>query len=118
MSKKTGACSSIQQNVQSSPSSASDNDCLVPSGESIFDPAVYLTPDAILMYLVDEDAVVDFVKSLGEIHDEHVRLKPSWRFLMRSSINSISCVSQDLFLRKTPERPACAQSSRTGQPFS
>jgi hypothetical protein len=27
------------------------------------------------VYLVDEEAVVDFVKSLGEIHDEHVRLK-------------------------------------------
>jgi hypothetical protein len=45
-----------------------DNDCLVPSGEPIFHPAVYLTTDAILVYLV---AVVDFVKSLGEIHDEH-----------------------------------------------
>jgi hypothetical protein len=30
---------------------------------------------AILVYLVDEEAVVDIVKSLGEIHDEHVRLK-------------------------------------------
>jgi hypothetical protein len=27
------------------------------------------------MYLVDEETVVDFVKSLGEIHDEHVRLE-------------------------------------------
>jgi hypothetical protein len=27
------------------------------------------------VYLVDEEAVVDFVKSLGEIHNEHVRLK-------------------------------------------
>jgi hypothetical protein len=27
------------------------------------------------VYLVDEEVVVDFVKSLGEIHDEHVRLK-------------------------------------------
>jgi hypothetical protein len=41
---------------------------MVPSGEPTFDPAVYLTPDAILVYLVDEEAVVDFVKSLGEIH--------------------------------------------------
>ena len=27
--------------------------------------------------------------------------RPSWRFLVRSSINSITCGSQDLFLRKT-----------------
>jgi hypothetical protein len=27
------------------------------------------------VYLVDEEAVVDLIKSLGEIHDEHVRLK-------------------------------------------
>jgi dynactin complex subunit len=27
------------------------------------------------VYLVDEEAVVDFVKSLREIHYEHVRLK-------------------------------------------
>jgi phage host-nuclease inhibitor protein Gam len=33
------------------------------------------TKNAILVYLVDEEAVVDFVKSLGEIHNEHVRLK-------------------------------------------
>ena len=51
------------------------DDCLVPSGEPTFDPAVYLTLDAILVYLVDEEAVVDFVKSLGEIHDELIRLK-------------------------------------------
>jgi hypothetical protein len=44
-------------------------------GESTFDPAVYLTPDAILVYLVDEEAVADFVESLGEVHDEHVHLK-------------------------------------------
>jgi hypothetical protein len=36
------------------------DDCLVPSGEPTFDPAVYLTPDAILVYLVDEEAVVDY----------------------------------------------------------
>jgi hypothetical protein len=27
------------------------------------------------VYLVDEEAVADFVESLGEVHDEHVHLK-------------------------------------------
>jgi hypothetical protein len=50
------------------------------------------------VYLV---AVVDFVKSLGEIHDEHVRLK-AFLEVLGEIVDKLEqlCLTQDMFLRK------------------